>query len=96
MDEDRPTPEEMEAERRYYASAVVIDGLSYFPETLMEVEADETINCEKCDEIIPVGATIYVATWYEGRGEFWGAPCSEQMGSTVCDSCAQKAKESVT
>lgn len=33
-------------------------------------------ECDDCE---------YLHTWSEGRGEFWGAPCSEEMAECMMD-----------
>ena len=67
-----------------------MDEMRHYPETLLpeSLEYWPSPSCDHCDEPIDVGSTIWVATWSESRGEFWGAPCSETMQSVWCNECA--------
>ena len=47
--------------------------------------------CEECGKVFEEDE---ICTWQESRGEFWGAPCSEEMeGCPHCKGSFVKAKE---
>ena len=48
-------------------------------------------KCIECENLFEEGEQ---AVWQEDRGEFWGAPCNEQMtGCPVCRGVYEEASE---
>jgi len=45
------------------------------------------IKCMECGETYTSYDTLSFREWYESRGEFWGAPCSERMVEYSCPQC---------
>lgn len=42
--------------------------------------------CSRCNSVYTEDE-LEIHEWYESRGEFWGAPCSERMSEAWCPKC---------